>query len=169
MQNYDPLKSSSFFPKGVWPLPLPLLQAVPKASRKTAPALASAMSPAGRDAVPGSEPFQQPRPPPATPGCRARGSRPGPASWTPPLRSRAVPRLRGPLATHTQHRHTHRHTLLTSEGRGGHDPRKWIPVWRAPRRGGVDCGRPGPGRLRAAAAARGLAPTAVSQALDGPL
>lgn len=147
MQSYDPLKRNSFSPKGMWGAgssPCHFSRLYPKASRKTAP--------------PGSHRPCRPRmgrcarlralpAPPATPGHQARGPWPGPASRRPPLGSRAVPRLRGPPATHTQHQHTHRHALLAEE-KGGARPKKVDPTvagtskrWGGPLPPGPECRR----------------------------
>lgn len=139
MQSPDPLTRNSFFPGrlGRRLRPLSLLPSVPGASRKTAPPARIGL--AARRTGRCGELRALPAPPasPGHPRHRARGSRPGPASRTPLLGSWAVPRLRGPPATHTQHRHTHRHALPAGEG--GPRPKKVDPsvagAWK--RRGGL--------------------------------
>lgn len=147
MQSPDPLTRNSFFPGrlGRRLRPLSLLPSVPGASRKTLPRLASASPPAARDAVASSEPFQLPRPALATPatGLVAPGQA-LPAGLH--CSGAELSRGSGDLRPHTPSTDTltDTHSRPARGGRG--DPRKWIPAWRAPGRGGVDCCQPGPGR-----------------------
>lgn len=165
MQSYDPLKRNSFSPKGMWGAgssPCHFSCLYPKASRKTAPPARIGHVAPGWDAVPGSEPFQLPRPPPAT-----RLGAPGQVRPAGGHRSGAeLSRGSGDLRPHTPSTNTLTDTHSWPRRRGGHDPRKWIPAWRAPRRGGVDRCRPD---RSVAAAAGGLAPTAGRRRPERPL
>lgn len=132
---------------------------------KPLPRLASASPPAARDAVASSEPFQLPRPALATPatGLVAPGQA-LPAGLH--CSGAELSRGSGDLRPHTPSTDTLTDTH-SRPARGGRDPRKWIPAWRAPGRGGVDCCQPGPGRRHRCHAR--LAPAAGRLVAERPL